>query len=73
MFDPMFSTATITRELAIQAFDHLVNHNENCQILPNLATSRLRVAACADTHQRGRARAAPDHERGHGDRIPEVI
>jgi len=37
--DPMFSTTTITREIAIQVFDQLVTYNENYQIVPNLATS----------------------------------
>jgi len=37
--DPMFSTTTITREIAIHVFDQLATYNENYQIVPDLATS----------------------------------
>jgi peptide/nickel transport system substrate-binding protein len=37
--DPMFSTATITREIALHVFDQIVTYNENYQIVPDLATS----------------------------------
>jgi len=37
--DPMFSTASITRELCVPVFDQLATYNENFQLIPDLATS----------------------------------